>query len=312
MAGTRLRFVLSLITRDNDYQLEQATAAEQAASRLDVQLQVLFADNDAIQQSTQILNAIQTHGAHADAILVEPASRTGFPKVALAAVAAGTAWVVLNSEVEYLRELRSAAKVPVFSVSADNHQVGRIQGQQLGAILPDGGCVLYLLGPSSSSVVEQRKTGMLETKPFAVSIKTLRSVDWTEEGGYHAVSSWLRLSTSHNESIGAVQAQNDFLALGARRAFEQQTTGQERERRTKLPFLGVDGLPGTGQAWVRQGSLTATVIVPPTAGQALETLVNAMRTGIQAAEQTLVSPQSFPDPRNLAVEPIAAVRTEKA
>jgi len=311
VAGAILRIVLSLITRDNDYQLEQASAAEQAASRLGVQLQVLFAGNDAIQQSTQILNVIQAHGAQADAILVEPASRTGFPKVARAAVAAGTAWVVLNGEVEYLKELRSAAKVPAFSVSADNHQVGRIQGLQLASILPHGGCVLYLQGPTSSSVVEPRKTGMLETKPSAVSIKTLRSVDWTEEGGYHAVSSWLRLSTAHNESIDAVQAQNDFLALGARRAFEQQTTGLERESRTKLPFLGVDGLPRTGQAWVRQGSLTATVVVPPTAGQALETLVNAMRAGIQPAERTLVSPQSFPDPGDLAAEPVAERDLEK-
>jgi ABC-type sugar transport system substrate-binding protein len=152
---------------------------------------------------------------------------------------------------------------------------------------------------------------MLDTKPSAVSIKALRSVDWTEEGGYHAVSSWLRLSTSHNESIDAVQAQNDFLALGARRAFEERTTGQERERRIKLPFLGVDGLPRTGQTWVREGSLTATVVVPPTAGQALETLVNAIRAGIQPPERTLVSPLSFPDPRDLAVESIAAARTEK-
>lgn len=312
MAETRLRFVLSLITRDNDYQMEQASAAEQAAGRLGVELQVLFADNDAIQQSGQILDVIHAHGAQVDAILVEPASRTGFPKVARAAVAAGTAWVVLNSEVEYLTELRSAAKVPAFSVSADNHQVGRIQGLQLACILPRRGCVLYLLGPSSSSVVEPRKTGMLETKPSTVSIKALRSADWTEDGGYDAVSSWLRLSTAHNESIDAVQAQNDFLALGARRAFEQQTTGQERESRTRLPFLGVDGLPRTGQAWVRQGSLTATVIVPPTAGEALETLVNAMRAGIQPAEQALMSPHSFPDPRDLAAELVAGARSQEA
>lgn len=300
VAGTRLRFVLSLITQDNDYQLEQASAAQQTAVRLGVQLQTLFADNDAINQSTHILNVIQTVSDRPDAILVEPASRTGFPKAAQAAVAAGIAWVVLNSEAEYLADLRLAANVPVFSVSADNKQVGRIQGQQLAALLLRGGCALYLQGPSASSVVAQRTAGMLETKPSNVSIKTLKSVDWTEDGGCHAVSSWLRLSTARNEPFDAVQAQNDFLALGARRAIEEETTGQERESRIRVPFLGVDGLTRTGQAWVRQGSLTATVVVPPTTAQALEILVAAIRGGTQPPECTLALPRSFPEPKVLA------------
>lgn len=309
MAGNKLRFVISLITRDNDYQVEQASAAQQTAERLGIELQTLFADNDAIGQSTQILNVIQT-GIRADGILVEPASRTAFPKAAQAAVDAGTAWVVLNSEAEYLKDLRSKAKVPVFSVSADNHQVGRIQGQQLAALFSGAGSVLYVQGPSGSSVVAQRTAGMLETKPTAISIKTLKSVDWTEDGGCHAVSSWLRLSTARNERIDAVQAQNDFLALGARRALEQAIPGQKSDGKSRMPFLGVDGLVRTGQAWVRQGSLTATIVVPPTAGQALETLAGAIRSRIQPPECTLVSPHSFPEAKDLAAKTKAFVQTE--
>ena len=112
----------------------------------------MFADNDAITQSQQILRIIQTPNAGVDAILVEPASRTGFPKVAQAAVAGGIAWGVLNCEPDYLRQLRSSSNVPAFAISADNEQVGRIQGQQLAAILPNGGSVLYIQGPSGSPV----------------------------------------------------------------------------------------------------------------------------------------------------------------
>ena len=114
-----LRFVVSLITNDNDYQREQAAAAQEAATRLGVQVQTMFADNDAITQSQQILRIIQTPNAGVDAILVEPASRTGFPKVAQAAVAAGIAWGVLNCEPDYLRQLRSSSNVPAFAISAD-------------------------------------------------------------------------------------------------------------------------------------------------------------------------------------------------
>lgn len=296
----KLRFVVSLITDENDYQREQAAAASEAAVRLNVEVQTLFADNDAINQSQQLLKIIQTAHAGVDAILVEPASRTCFPKVAHAAVAAGIGWVALNCEPEYLRELHSQRNSPVFAVSADNGHVGRIQGRQLAALLPNGGSVLYIQGPSGSSATEQRAAGMYESKPENVKIKVIKSGNWTEDGGYQAVASWLRLSTSHKEQVDVVQAQNDFLALGAKKAIQEQTTGEERKIKSRLPFLGVDGLPKTGQEWVRQRLLSATVIVPAITSTALEIVVAAIRQQKQPPERTLVPPRSFPEPDALA------------
>jgi len=238
---------------------------------------------------------VQTPDAGVDAILLEPASRTGFPKVAQAAVAAGVAWGLLNCEPDYLRALRSSSDVPVFSVSADNEEVGRIQGRQLASVLPKGGSVLYIQGPSGSTAAEQRLAGMQASKPENVKIKVLKSGNWTEDGGYQAVASWLRLSTSHHEQIDAVQAQNDFLALGAKRAMQQQTAGEERASKLRLPFLGVDGLPKTGQEWVRKHLLAATVIVPPIAGTALDIIVAAIRKQTRPPESTLVPPRCFPE-----------------
>jgi ribose transport system substrate-binding protein len=290
----KLRFVVSLITDDNDYQRQQASAAQESAARLGVDLQTLFARNDAIYQSQQLLDVIQNHNAGVDGILVEPASRTGFPKVAEAAVVAGIAWVVLNCEVDYLGQLRSGSSAPAFAVSADNHEVGRIQGRQLATLLPHGGSVLYIQGPSLSSVTEQRTAGMMETKPASISVRILKSANWTEEAGFRAAGSWLRLSTANQEQIHAVQAQNDFLALGARRAMEGHSTPAVRDHKRHFPFLGVDGLPKTGQAWVIQGTLTATIIVPPITAHALDALVAAIRSQRQAPAQTLVTPESFP------------------
>ena len=101
----RPRFVLSLTTNDNDYQMEQATAAQETANRLKVDLEILYADNDAIQQSQQLLKIIQSNAAsHPDGIIFEPVGGTAFPQVAKAAAAAGIGWVVLNREVEYVEE----------------------------------------------------------------------------------------------------------------------------------------------------------------------------------------------------------------
>jgi ABC-type sugar transport system substrate-binding protein len=290
----RLRFVVSLITDDNDYQRQQAAAAQEAATRLGVDLQTLFANNDAVHQSQQLLDVIQARGGGVDGIVVEPASRTAFPKIAQAALSSGIAWVVLNSNADYLRELRTSSTVPAFAVSADNREIGRIQGRQLGALLPTGGSVLYILGPSQSTVTEQRTSGMLETKPENIGIRILKSAQWTEEAGYHTAVSWLRLSTARQDAFNVVQAQNDALVMGARRAIEEQTTEAGRNHKSRLPFLGVDGLPRTGQAWVRQGILAATIIVPAITAQALDLLVAATKGRIQPPEHTLVAPEPFP------------------
>ena len=72
------------------------------------------------------------------------------------------------------------------------------------------------------------------------------------------------------------------MALGARKAFEEMGD-QHRDRWLSLPFLGCDGMPATGQAWVRQGLLAATVVIPPNAGVAVEMLAKALNAASKAS-----------------------------
>ena len=297
----RLHVVVSLITQDNDYQVEQAAAAEEAASRLGVEVEILYADGDSIQQSQQILKFVQAESeARPDGIILEPVGGTGLPQVARAAVAAGIGWAVMNREVDYVRQLRQSFKVPVFGVSSDNLEIGRIQGQQLGALLPKGGTVLYIQGPSEADAAKLRTEGMEETKPEAIQIKAMKG-SWTEASAFKAVTSWLRLSTSQTTQIAAVAAHNDGMAYGAKKALEEFALDEAaRERWLTIPFLGCDGVPKTGQAWVRNGVLAATVVAPPLAGQAMEMMVHAVQNHTIPQELTLVSPRSFPSLETLA------------
>src|SRR5579864_1422536 len=144
----KLKFVLSLTNNDNDYQIEQATAAEAVAKRLDVEVQIIHADNDSVTQSQQLLKVIQSRDqALPDGIIFEPVGGTALPQVARAAAVAGIGWVVLNRDVEYIVELRKAYRVPAFSITSDHEGIGRIQGRQFGVLLPHGGAVLYIQGP---------------------------------------------------------------------------------------------------------------------------------------------------------------------
>jgi len=294
------KFVLSLTTRDSDYQAEQAAAAEEAARRLGIDLQVLYAENDTIMQSQQLLNIIQSNsGAHPDGIIFEPVGGTGLPQVARAAVGAGIGWVVLNREVDYVAELRRRFKVPIFAVTSDHEEIGRIQGRQIETLLSQGGSMLLIHGPAANLDAKQRTNGMYETKPAQVQVKQIRG-DWTEAGAYKSVSSWLELSTSREARIDLVAAQNDVMAMGARKAFQGIADNALRDRWLALPYLGVDGIPKTGQTWVRGGQLTATVVVPPDAGIAIELLAQAVQTASMPPEKSVAIPKSFPSIEELA------------
>lgn len=290
----KLRFLVSLTTNDNDYQIEQAQSAEGAARKLGVELQVIYADNDAITQSTQLLKAIQADEAHRpDAIIFEPVGGTALPQVARAAASAGIGWAVLNRDANYIAELRKSSSAPVFVVTSDHLDIGRIQGRQIAALLPHGGSILCVQGPAENSAAKDRTTGMQETKPASVHTTLLRA-QWTEESSQKAVRSWLKLTTSRKAAVDLIAAQDDSMALGARKAFEELPDDAEKERWLSLPFLGCDGLPKTGQAWVKDGLLTATIFVPPNTGQAIEMFVDALQRGKQPPDRALTTAVSVP------------------
>ena len=296
----KTRFYVSLHTRDNDYQMAQASSAEQMGSKLGVDIEIAYADNDVVTQSTQILKAIQSMpDSRPDATILEPISMIALPQAAHAACHAGIGWAVLNRAPEYLSELRSRGTVPVFAISADHVEVGRIQGRQFAALLPKGGSVLYLEGPSRSSAAHQRTEGMLETKPSNIQIAAIKG-EWTELSAQRAVRSWLKLATSQRATVDLVGAQDDSMAIGARKAFQEIGDQREQQRWLSLPFTGCDGQPATGQAWVQEGLLTSTIYIPPTAGQAVEILVAAIKGAAQPPEHAFTSSYSVPPLDTLA------------
>jgi ABC-type sugar transport system substrate-binding protein len=293
-SSTKLTFLVSLITQESDYQREQANSAQEAGRQLDVEIEISYADNDAIKQSQQLLDVIQNRSSAVNALIFEPAGSTALPHAARAAASAGLGWVVMNRGDASIAELRSQYDSPTCIVTEDHRETGRILGLQMGALLPNGGTVLCIEGPSASPVTASRLVGTNETRPANIALKSLRSAHWTEEGGYNAVAGWLRLSTSRDADIAGVMGQSDLIALGAYRAFRELTTGVRRDRWLELPFLGVNGLK-LGQNAVLRGMLASTVVVPPSARTAVETLVRAYREGIRPQERILVTPKSFPD-----------------
>ncbi len=293
----QVKVFISLITDDNDYQKEQAADASDTAHRLGMSVQIAYAGNDAVKQTQQLLKVIQDPTQRPDAILVEPVG-TGMIRVAEAAAATGVGWGLVNHEADYVAQIRRTSPAPIFLVSTDQEEVGRIQGRQFGALLKRGGGILYIEGPSTGGAARLRTLGMHSTKPADADVKALKG-DWTEQSAYNVVKSWLSLSVSRQLNVRVIGCQNDAMALGARKAFQELPGSPGRNEWLSMPFTGCDGVPKTGQEWVRRGLLAATVVIPPTMGLALEILQSAIQSKSQPPERTISRPTSYPSVEEL-------------
>jgi len=289
---------------DSLYLREQTGAAKAAADRLGIEVDVVNAGMDSVGQSQQLLNFIQGPvDSRPDAILIEPVSAAGLPRVAEAAVAAGIAWVVSNAQVEYIPELRATAKAPVFLVSQDHVEIGRIEGRQMGALLPDGGTVLYLRGPSMSNVATARHQGVLDGVPKKVEVKNLKVQGSSSENAFTTVASWLALSTVRPEGTQIVASQNADFIFGAKKSFESNTQEPDRSKWLAIPCLGV-GVPSQTKPLVDQGVLRAAVLTSVTMDTAIEILARALKDVKQPPEHTIVPAYSYPTLEELTAKPI--------
>jgi ribose transport system substrate-binding protein len=281
----RLTLVVSL-PGDNNYLREQEAVAKATAKRLGVDLEIINAKSDPVTQSQQVLEIVQSGSKLPDGIIVEPVNIQGLPRVAEAAVAAGIGWVISNARVDYVETLRKTAKAPVFIVSQDHIEIGRMQGRQMRAMVSQGGSILYLRGPATNFLAAQRSEGVETILSSYLQVKSLK-IQWTAENAYTAISSWLRLSNVHAADTQLIAAQNTDFVLAARRAFEEITSGDERARWLSLPYSGV-GIASQASPLLQNGTLTAAVITSLTMDTAIEMLVRSLQNATQPPEITFV------------------------
>src|SRR5260370_11836835 len=134
----KYKFLVALTTRDTDFQGEQEAPAREGARRFGIDVDIIDSNNDPINQSQQLLQAVQSAAARPDAIIVEPIGTT-LTVVARAAAEAGIGWVVLNREVDYFAEIRRRYNISIFFITSNHEKIGRIQGKQFTTLLPHGG-----------------------------------------------------------------------------------------------------------------------------------------------------------------------------
>jgi ABC-type sugar transport system substrate-binding protein len=283
------KIVVSLLSQDHEFQQLQAAEAERAASRAGVTVETLYARNNPRLQIEQLYRFIHApENARPAAIIVHPVSDDGLAAVAREAAKAGIGWIVLGRDVSYVDALRTEfPKVPIAIVHTNQKEIGRIHGRQITSLLPKGGNVLYIEGPPETSAAQQRLAGTQEVLQDSAVKLTILKGNWTESSGEEAVASWLRLSSSQTAQVHLVCAQNDAMAIGARKAI----LGKRAEW-ASIPFIGCDGVPTGGRKLVDEHQLAATVVVEPNTPNAINLVVT--QNAVPASGRVTLQPSAYP------------------
>ena len=285
------RHVVSLTIADQEYQAHQGEDAREAARRCGVDVEVLFADDNAVQQIQQLFRFIHAPGAERPAaLLVHTRVPDGLERVARNAAQAGIGWVLLNRTAPYLEPLRSEHPgLAVAAVTTDHLEIGRIHARQLSRLCPEGAHVLYVQGPADAPAARLRLEGLegaLRGRPYELKVV---NGEWTAASAEKAITAWLRLKTAELFAPRAVVCQNDNMARGTREALARL-----RPEWARLPFLGCDGLPNGGRREVDDGRLASTVVMPSCAAPAVELAVRWIRTGTVPPAETVLAPVPYP------------------
>jgi ABC-type sugar transport system substrate-binding protein len=90
------------------------------------------------------------------------------------------------------------------------------------------------------------------------------------------------------------------MGIGARKAIEETIVDADRDHWLGIPITGCDGVPRTGQMWVRTGQLAATVVVPPSTGEALTLMTKALRMGTTVPRHFFTTSTPLPAIEKLA------------
>lgn len=290
------RVLLSLLTEQEESQRMQAEAARVAAAREGVELEVLFADNNPVQQIQQLFRAVSRPAeTRPAAMVVQSVAVTGVEGAARAAAQAGIGWVLLSERVPYLEVLRREfPQRYVGCVYVDNEEVGRMQGRIVRALLPAGGSVVSVEGPPMSGAAQGRRKG-LERELAGSRLKVMRWIpaEWTAASAERAVGAWLR-NAPEGAKPSVIAAQNDDMAAGAAGAIRRG-----RPAWADVPITGCDGLPDSGQKLVRERVLAATVVIPPRAGIAVEAVAKHLRRQ-PVPFAGLVTPSVYPGTQEIA------------
>jgi ABC-type sugar transport system substrate-binding protein len=285
------RVVVCLTSAEQEYQSLLSEDARAASERLSANVEVLFAEDNAVRQIQQVFGLIHApESERPAAVLIHTRVPEGLERVARNAARVGIGWFLLNRTAPYLEPLRGAhPALAIAAITTDHAEIGRIQARQLDELRPDARRVLYVQGPAKTPVARLRLEGFEGAARDRGYVLRIVNADWSVASADKAVTAWLRRKDAEGFVPDAVVCQSDNMARGTKRVLELA-----RPEWTRVPFLGCDGLPGSGRRDVDEGRLSATVALPSCASPAIELALRWKREGVVPPAETVLAPSPYP------------------
>ncbi len=227
------------------------------------ELKVVFKDaqNDNLRQRAHVEEYVSSG---VDLLIISPKEAAPLTPPVHEAFRAGIPVIVLDRRV--------LGEDYTCFIGADNRKIGKAAGVWIAERLGGRGKVVELKGLMTSTPGQDRHTGFREgIADTGIEIIFEADMQWLEPEARGEMESAL----ARFDRIDLVYAHNDPGAHGAWLA--AKAAGRERE----MVFVGIDGLPQEGQAYVRQGILAASFEYPTGGREAIETALK-----ILAGEQT--------------------------
>ncbi|HOW89734.1 MAG TPA: substrate-binding domain-containing protein, partial [Elusimicrobiales bacterium] len=152
-------------------------------------------------------------------------------------------------------------------IGADNKRIGQAAGKWIVDRLGGKGSVVELKGLMTSTPGQDRNSGFRQgIKGSGLKIIFEADMKWLEPDARKEMESALAV----HSKIDLVYAHNDPGAHGAYLA--AKAAGREKN----IMFVGIDGLPQEGQAYVKQGLLAASFEYPTGGKEAVDNAVRIL------------------------------------
>lgn len=249
----------------------QMNADIKTAASKHPELEVVFKDaqNDTLKQRAQIEEFV---AAGVNLIIVSPKEAAPLTPPIAEAYKKGIPVIVLDRKV-------LGQNFTTF-IGADNRKIGKAAGQWIAKHYAGHGKVVELKGLMTSTPGQDRDQGFRDgIKGSDMKVVFDADMKWLEPNARKEMESALAVQPT----IDVVYAHNDPGAHGAYLA--AKAAGRDKQ----IAFVGIDGLPQEGQAYVRQGILEASFEYPTGGREAIDSALKILKGDTVAKELTLRS-----------------------
>ncbi len=287
------------------YQGSVVREVQEAAAPQGLEVQVFDGEHSAVKLGQSVMRFQHENTGKRLCVFVLPeadASHKGAVEedptyhVACRLAEKGVGWITLNhGREDFVGALRQRhPRLPVALVAIDNVAFGRLQGQQLRKLLPEGGTALYVRGLAQDSACRDRSLGMNDALHGSQIQLTDLDARWDEGVARRLVRKWIQSPLRTHVRLDAIVSQNDHMGRAVRQELTELAEGMNRPELRTIPVLGGDGLPDIGRPWVDDGTLNGTVCVTLPGRPAVEQLASFWRDGSPIAAVTRLDVSGYP------------------